>query len=98
MTSNQKKNKFISIDETTTDVLLDAFIDTKKTKYKPKQIIITNSIKDDGESEFKDIEDNNSSSNNINTKNIAISEKSKKKKKYETKKKKKKKKLNDSEN
>jgi len=75
MASNQKKNKFISIDETTTDVLLDAFIDTKKTKYKPKQIIITNSIKDDGESEFKDIEDNNSSSNNINTKNIAISEK-----------------------
>jgi hypothetical protein len=61
-----KNNKFINVDDTTSDILLEGIIDQKKIKQKITKIDVSNSIKDNNETEFKNLANSEISNNSLN--------------------------------
>ena len=80
-----KNNKFINVDDTTSDILLEGIIDQKKIKQKITKIDVSNSIKDNNETEFKNLANSEISNNSLNLiqeDNESSSNSSKSKRKY----------------
>jgi len=64
---SKKNTKFISVDETSSDILLDGMIDPKKIKSKAIKVDVTNSIRDNNDTEFKNIANSDKSNSNMNS-------------------------------
>lgn len=80
-----KNNKFINVDETTSDILLEGIVDQKKMKQKITKLDVSNSIRDNNDTEFKNIavsDNSNNSLNLIKEDNENSSNSSKSKRKY----------------
>jgi hypothetical protein len=61
-----KNNKFINVDDTTSDILLEGIIDQKKIKQKITKLDVSNSIRDNNDTEFKNIANSENSNNSLN--------------------------------